>query len=119
MRLPLALIVAAAGAAGSSCTFNKQGVPPPANQLFYPGAIAVDPGNGQWLYVANSNADLRYNDGTLTVVDLNAAGEDRKVDWPDCPVTTFTSRPALAESARCCRDRLGQNGLHCADRRYG
>jgi DNA-binding beta-propeller fold protein YncE len=39
------------------------------DQIFLPGGLAVDP-SGNWLYVVNSNNDLRFNGGTLLALDL-------------------------------------------------
>ena len=102
MRLPLAFLVVAAGAAGLGCGLNQEGVGPPDDKLFFPGAITLDPGQ-RWLYVANANADLRFNDGTLVAIDLKAAADDRDLPrghWPLCDNVTFTSRPTLNDEQR-------------------
>src|SRR5215831_1192338 len=72
--LPLALALASATA--PACKLNQQGVPPPSDRIAFPASALVDP-DGHWLYVANSNSDLRYNNGTLVAVDLDAAIRDR------------------------------------------
>jgi YVTN family beta-propeller protein len=125
MRSRLALIAAVAGAAGAAgvgCGLDQQGIPPPPNQIFFPGAIAVDPTNS-WLYVANSNADLRFNDGTIAVVDLGRVHQDldpSQARWPICPSILYirpTSTPVDAAD-RCCWDLLDSNVLDCDERIY-
>src|SRR5437016_5830713 len=86
MRLGSVLAaVVVAGAAASGCGLNQEGITPPKDRIFYPGAIALDPlpsmarpGEPHWLYVLNSNADLRFNDGTLVVVDLDSVYKVRQ-----------------------------------------
>jgi hypothetical protein len=130
MRLVSALIAAAACVAAIGCGLNQEGIGPPNNQIFYPGAIRVDPTNGRWLYVVNSNSDLRYNDGTLVAVDLDAVNADRKLDnaWGNCPSVNYiypSSSPAKppangpqTTSAYCCWDTLDSNVLNCDERGY-
>src|SRR6185312_17229862 len=86
-----ALAALAAGAA--ACSLSQEGVMPPADTLFFPAA-AVMPPDGQWLYVANSNADLRYNDGTLAMLNV---GEDVVTATAD---GTLTLRGAASDRAR-------------------
>src|SRR5262249_7847229 len=83
-------LVLAALAAAPACKLNQQGVAPPLDPLPFPASALVDP-DGHWLYVANSNSDLRYNNGTLVAVDLDAVTRDRFGDpgtsppnWPVC-----------------------------------
>ncbi|HET6284922.1 MAG TPA: hypothetical protein VFH73_28455, partial [Polyangia bacterium] len=71
-----AAAVLAVLAAGAGCSLNQEGVPPPANDIFFPSATLVD-STGRFLFVTNSNSDLRYNDGTLVVVDLQKTAADR------------------------------------------
>jgi len=60
------------GVALSGCTLHQAGVTPPDNRVFFPSGGIVDP-DGGWLYVVNSNSDLRYNAGTVVAIDLMAA----------------------------------------------
>ena len=62
-----------------ACTLSQNGVVPPSDTFFYPTSGVMSPTDpaGQWLYVANSNADLRFNDGTLVMVDAAKAYDDR------------------------------------------
>src|SRR5437763_6457291 len=68
-----------------ACTLSQNGVVPPSDTFFYPTSGVMSPTDpaGQFLYVANSNADLRFNDGTLVMVDVAAAYEDRHSTAPD------------------------------------
>jgi len=60
------------GLALAGCTLHQAGVTPPDNRIFFPSGGVVDP-DGGWLYVVNSNSDLRYNAGTIVAIDLTAA----------------------------------------------
>ena len=90
------------------CGLNQEGVPPPANTFFYPASAVTDQA-GRWLFVANSNADLRYNDGTLVTVDLDAVAKDRLpgdtagqadfVAWGPCPSADYVNTPRAASDA--------------------
>jgi hypothetical protein len=57
----------------SACDTSTPGLPPPGTpggasaRLFYPIAVGVDP-CGQTLYIANSNFDRAYTDGTLVSI---------------------------------------------------
>jgi len=82
------------------------------DQIFLPSGLAVDP-DGNWLYVINSNNDLRFNAGTLLALDLQKAQRDRDnpAPWPACSTTHFIddeSPETLAATldAPCCSDRL-------------
>lgn len=74
MQRPLkALIVAAFSVSFGGCPENA-GVSPPLNALFYPVAAATS-ADGAWLYVVNSNFDLRYNGGTVVTINLASLRE--------------------------------------------
>jgi hypothetical protein len=102
-----------------ACGLNQQGVPPPRDRIAYPASAYVD---GNWLYVVNSNSDLRYNNGTLVAVDLDKVAADRPKDgrtssWALCPQVDYV-RPASGDSPVCCWDRLDHNILNCDERPY-
>jgi hypothetical protein len=130
--LPLGLLLAAAPA----CKLNQQGVAPPLDRIAWPASALVDP-DGQWLYVANSNSDLRYNDGTLVVVDLDAVTRDRfgtpgaaavpgadAPIWPVCPGADRVRPDEVdvnatpADAYPCCWDFLDHTILNCDERLY-
>lgn len=119
MRLVSALIAAVFCAAAIGCGLSQEGIAPPNNAIFYPGAIRVDPNNGQWLYVVNSNSDLRYNDGTLVAVDLDAVQADRELSgaWGNCPGPNYVY-PSSSPPGYCCWDTLDRNVLNCDERKY-
>ncbi|HXU64086.1 MAG TPA: hypothetical protein VN962_20445 [Polyangia bacterium] len=127
-----ALAALAAGAA--ACSLSQEGVMPPADTLFFPAA-AVMPPDGQWLYVANSNADLRYNDGTLAMLNvgedvvtatadgtltLRGAASDRARpgQWAVCPQQDYVHPLSRGTAPTCCWDVLDSNILNCDERLY-
>jgi hypothetical protein len=123
-----ALAAMAAGAA--ACSLSQEGVTPPADTLFFP-SYAVMPDTGQWLYVANSNADLRYNGGTLAMLNvgpdvvtdtgtLRGAASDRARpgEWGVCPQANYVTPLPRSTPATCCWDLLDSNILNCDERLY-
>ena len=81
--------------------------------------------SGDWLFVTNSNADLRYNDGTLVALSLERAAKDREPydpgdnppatenhpDWAELPGGQLR-RPAFDSQYPidfCCWDALDPN----------
>jgi hypothetical protein len=95
------------------------GVPPPRDHISFPASAYVDQVAGDWLFVANSNSDLRYNNGTLVAVDLKAAKVDR--DDPGqfglCPYADYI-RPDDQPARFCCVDFLDHSILNCDERGY-
>jgi DNA-binding beta-propeller fold protein YncE len=65
-RLTAAL---AAATALFGCPATGEEVRPPNDQFYYPTGMDISPDQGV-LFVANANADLRYDSGTITVVSL-------------------------------------------------
>ena len=127
----LALMLAA-GLAPAACGLNQEGVAPPNNTFFYPSTAILDD-TGTWLYVANSNADLRYNDGTLVMVNVGAtvtspsagtiqgAADDRAATWGPCPMGDYVNTPRSLDpngAHYCCWDRIDVNILNCDERAY-
>src|SRR5512138_3665976 len=83
-QAPAHVLLLAACAWLPACGLNQAGVDPPSDTIAYPASAVMDR-NGDWLLVTNSNADLRYNDGTLMALSLARAASDRgKADasWP-------------------------------------
>jgi DNA-binding beta-propeller fold protein YncE len=68
------LLLAAAG-----CTASADEVRPPDNQLYFPTGAALDP-DERVLFVANANSELRYDSGSVSVVDLEAVDRIAN-DW--------------------------------------
>jgi DNA-binding beta-propeller fold protein YncE len=114
-RASAVAVLACTVAAG--CSFGESGVPPPLDGLFLPTGLAVDP-TGDWLYVVNSNSDLRYNAGTVAAVDARTAAEDRaRRDWGACPSAGY--RPEGPSGTRtCCADFHDPVTLNCDERGY-
>ncbi len=68
-RLPLISLALSAGFL-AGCPDNA-GNPPPADHLFYPIAAVVAGSDARpFLYVVNSNFDLKYNGSTVVAIDL-------------------------------------------------
>ena len=68
--------IVALGLALSGCDLENNGVAPPAAEVNFPIALAMAPAApgeaAPFLYVANSNFDLRYNAGSVQAYDLAA-----------------------------------------------
>jgi len=60
----------AAGLAAAGCTASAEDVRPPPDQLSFPTGMAASP-DGSALFVANANSELRYDSGSIGVIDLN------------------------------------------------
>lgn len=111
--------------AASGCSLGQSGIEPPNDQIFLPSGLAIDPA-GDWLYVVNSNNDLRFNAGTVLPLDLVKAKSHRDrglASWPDCTTTFFESDEdpaALAEQPDqpCCVDLVNRHILNCNGRAY-
>lgn len=107
----------------SGCSLGQSGIEPPNDQIFLPSGLAVDPA-GDWLYVVNSNNDLRFNAGTVLPLNLAKAKEHRgQTDWDRCTSTYFEDDEdpaALAEnlSRPCCVDLVNRHVLNCNSRAY-
>ena len=70
--LPAALLFGAllAGALlAGGCAEAEKGIPHPSDRLHYPVTLTADP-NGRYLYVVNSNFDVRYRTGSVIAIDL-------------------------------------------------
>src|ERR1043165_9839279 len=67
-----ACVLCALGASIASCTASAEDVRPPPNQLFFPSGLAVTPPGktSPALFVANSNSELRYDSGSIVVIDI-------------------------------------------------
>jgi hypothetical protein len=119
------LAIIALGLQGG-CSLHQEGVHPPDNRIFFPGGAIVDPG-GKWLYVVNSNSDLRYNSGTVVAVDLDLVRTDdprdpigsREFSWGSCPADSrFVPSANVSADQRCCWDFLDPTILNCDEQKY-
>jgi hypothetical protein len=104
---------------GSGCGFGQSGIEPPSDRIFFPAGITVDPA-GDWLYVVNSNSDLRFNAGTVVAVDLRKAREDRDPAkaWGRCPSSVFAEPPTTPDGRFCCLDFIDERIRNCDERGY-
>jgi hypothetical protein len=122
-RSTRACALAIALASVAACSLSQEGVMPPADTFFYPSSAFMTPA-GQWLYVANSNADLRFNDGTLVMVDTSKVVDDRDPQsqnhqpWAACPQVDYVNPLPRTDAQDCCWDALDSNILNCDERRY-
>lgn len=81
-----------AAAVVSSCNLHNEGVSQPDDALSFPIALGLSrEDRPKYLYVANSNFNLRYNSGSLQVIDLTAL--DTALEENDC--RTLDRDPAL------------------------
>lgn len=55
----------------AGCPATSEDVRPPDDQFFFPSGLVIAPDESA-LFVANSNSELRYDSGTINVVDLAA-----------------------------------------------
>jgi DNA-binding beta-propeller fold protein YncE len=121
-------LAAVTSAAVAGCGLNQQGVLPPEDTIAFPASAVTDK-SGEWMFITNSNADLRYNDGTLLALRLGRAAADRArggVTDADgslveaaavCPRVNYVH--PLGESPDfCCIDPLDPYILMCDERRY-
>lgn len=53
----------------AACTASSDQVRPPETQLFFPTGIGVSPDESK-LFVTNANSELRYDSGSVNVMDL-------------------------------------------------
>jgi hypothetical protein len=121
-KAPALALLLAAFASSAACGLNQAGVAPPPDTIAFPASAVMD-SSGQWLFVTNSNADLRYNDGTLIALNLARAEADRALGkangWHDCERVDYVN-PRGGDTHFCCYDIVnGTHGiLECDERFY-
>jgi len=116
------LLLAACAWALPKCSLNQAGVDPPSNTIAYPASAVMDR-TGEWLLITNSNADLRFNDGSLMAFSLRRAAADRGIVRDQCPAVSYAnplSDKAVLDdgSTFCCRDALDPSITNCDERAY-
>src|SRR4051812_41073255 len=116
-QAPALAVLLAACAWVPACGLNQAGVTPPDDTIAFPASAVMDSG-GNWLFVTNSNADLRYNDGTLLAFSLNRVEEDRSPAIDTKCSQISEPNPLSDPPDRCCRDLLDLNILNCDERQY-
>ena len=130
-------------AAGGGCNFGQSGIDPPTNRIFLPAGVVADPA-ADLVYVVNSNSDLRFNAGTIAVVDLASVSANTAAvavldrcqladgtvltastgcpaaptaPAPVCTKTRF-SRTEPVPDDYCCRDLVDSNLLNCNEPQF-
>ncbi len=78
-RVPMRTVFLLGCGALAACTASAEAVRPPADQIFFPTGAAVSPDDAL-LFVASANSELRYDSGTISVMDL-ALVDQVSSDW--------------------------------------
>jgi DNA-binding beta-propeller fold protein YncE len=99
--LPMRSVFFAVVLAG--CTASSEEVRPRADELFFPTGAAVSP-DERFLFVANANSELRYDSGTVAVIDLAAV---------DAIVDQWTTSGVAATD--CAQDADHRETLSCGE----
>jgi hypothetical protein len=91
-----AALIGLVGLTGSGCNLDNPGDAPPAGLIYLPSGLLLaaqsEEQAARYLYVVNSNFDLRYNAGSLQAYDLErldtaiARCEARDNLGPDCEI---------------------------------
>lgn len=58
----------------AACTASAEEVRPPVDELFFPTGLAIAPDESV-LFLANANSELRYDSGSISVIDLAVVDE--------------------------------------------
>jgi DNA-binding beta-propeller fold protein YncE len=145
MKRPTSFLTSAAFgllvvAVGGGCNFGQDGIAPPTNRIFLPAGVVADT-DDDFLYVVNSNSDLRFNAGTVVAADLAQAALVRSCAWaasagaplpdaclaapdpalqnprPMCTKTRF-SRTEPVPDDYCCWDMLDSNIINCNEPQF-
>jgi YVTN family beta-propeller protein len=107
-------------ALGGGCNFSQSGIEPPTDRIFLPAGIVPDP-DADLLYVVNSNSDLRFNAGTIAVVNLAVVRQVRAQAaagfYQTCSKTRFSRTEAVAGDF-CCRDLVDSNVTDCSEPQF-
>lgn len=105
IRLALPWLVLLGLSAG--CPAGQDDVQPPYDEFFFPTGVAVSPDEST-LFVVNANSDLRYDSGTVNVIDLERAEELASVWWQE--------QRELPAGADCVADPALPGVLQCHER---
>jgi DNA-binding beta-propeller fold protein YncE len=91
----LCSLLISAGLGASGCNLDNPGDDPPKGMIYLPSGLllsAADPDVApRYLYVVNSNFDLRYNSGSLQAFDLERLDReiaDCDISGPECEIDT-------------------------------
>src|SRR5262249_44610722 len=91
-------------AAIAACTASAEDVRPPRDQLFFPTGMAVSAKAGV-LFVANANSELRYDSGTISVIDIGAV---------QAAIAPWAASPTIGTCGRQDTGACSQDPDHCA-----
>jgi DNA-binding beta-propeller fold protein YncE len=72
--LAVTVAVGLGTALGVGCTASADQVRPPEDQFYFPTGVGVAPDESV-LFVANANSELRYDSGSISVLDLAAVDQ--------------------------------------------
>lgn len=83
----------------AGCTASAEEVRPPERELFFPTGAALSP-DQRFLFVANANSELRYDSGSVAVIDLDYV--DRVANaWVDAGETNGCETITHSETLGC------------------
>lgn len=90
----------------AGCTADASEVRPPNDQLFFPTGLAVSP-DDSLLFVASANSELRYDSGTVDVIDL-ALVDATANDWTTSQTIPdgCTQDPGHLETLVCSEEKF-------------
>jgi len=94
--------LSALGAVGlvlGACTASSEDVRPPEDKLYFPTGLAIDH-DGTVLFVANANSELRYDSGSIGVIDLKLVDDYIKAWAPADPAATPDARDCTPDLDR-------------------
>jgi hypothetical protein len=118
--LASALFALSVVAVGGGCNFGENGIAPPTNRVFLPAGLVVDP-EGNFLYVVNSNSDLRFNAGTVVAVDAKKPSDVPAIralpTTLSCTKTRFSRTEAVPDDY-CCVDLVDSNIINCNEPQF-
>lgn len=98
-------------ALASACTASSEDVRPPPDQLFFPSGVAVAP-DGSVLFVANANSELRFDSGSIGVIDLGTV--ESVIDkWAPLPYLKPEDTPMPSYEGDCAPDLDHRETLVC------
>jgi len=93
------------------CTAALDEVRPPDNQFFFPTGVEISPDESV-LFVTNANSELRYDSGTVSVMDIPAV-RSLVDDWLATGVVPSTPDPDNTKNPACERDVNASHTLIC------
>jgi DNA-binding beta-propeller fold protein YncE len=90
------------GLALAGCPATSDEVRPPADQLFFPAGLGIAPDESV-LFVTNANSELRYDSGTVSLIDLDAV---------DSLIDAWLANPDSVPTPSGCADCCERDGDH-------